>query len=328
MQTPQLSGHAQGGLDWNAYIDALVAIRGSLTALAEQLCLQRDFAEEVGSAERGLRRLRDRGRQDGGVWGQRVIAVFGLPRALEDRMRWMGHYHSRFTDLPTSVCAELLAGYDHPPVSASRARIWLQLGHASVALRLRQYERATHHLNQAKRVVHGNDAAAKAELELVLAYACSREQREQSDALLDQATTTLECAGINADDHACLFARLVDQRAYPLNRAPSGETDHEGALALYQSIPDDGPPFACCRRESGLGWTLLKLGRTEQALHHARASVSRAGDSGSLRLRAMALNLLATALGPKQGAAAKARVAAIAKALEDEELRARYTVRG
>lgn len=75
-----------------------------------------------------------------------------------------------------------------------------------------------------------------------------------------------------------------------------------------------------------MGWSLLRLGRTEEALTHARASVREAGDMGTLRLRAMALNLLCHALPTDSTASAEAgrRAAQIGKRLEDEELIGRY----
>ena len=80
-----------------------------------------------------------------------------------------------------------------------------------------------------------------------------------------------------------------------------------------------------CRRENGLGWSSLRLGDRTAAQHHARASVLHAGDSGSLRLRAMALNLLAATLEGEAAAHARRRAVGIAQRLEDEALRVRFS---
>lgn len=312
-----------GGLVWASYIDALVRERGSLAAVAAHLAAQRGYADDVASVERGLRRLRGRGHRDGGVWGRRAIAVFGVPHAVEQRVRWMGHYHSRFTDLPTSLCREILASWDCPPLSETSARSWIQLGFANVALRLREHERAVEHLRQAA-LATGADASVCIELGLVEAYLLARDDPAESGRLLDDVEASLAANTLEEDTHACLFARLVDQRAYALNKPLRGAPDHRGAVALYERIPEIAPPFARCRRHNGLGWSLLRLGDRERAVLHARASVSVAGDSGSLRLRAMALNLLARALGGDEGREAATRAEQIASRLEDEELIARY----
>jgi len=272
-------GHKTGqpGLDWEAYVHGLVAEHGSLAAVAAKLSAARAFAEDAGSVERGLRRLRGRGHHDGGVWGQRALAVFGLSAAAQDRVRWMGHYHSRFTDLPTSVCAELLATWNRPPVSESKTRVWVYLGLASVALRRRERSLATAHLTQARLALTAAPAAAQAEYALVAAYAAGRDSNEQVVECLHAASTALAASDIDAVDHACLVARKIDQEAYLLNKPRSGAPDHEAALALYERIPADGPPFARCRRETGLGWTRLRLGqRAELSRTAARACPWRA----------------------------------------------------
>ena len=101
-------------LDWSAYVDWMVGVAGSLAAVADRLAAHRGYRDDAGSVERALRRLRRRGTRDGGTWGARAIAVFGLPDAVHQRVRWLGQYHSRFTDLPASVTADLLRelGYD------------------------------------------------------------------------------------------------------------------------------------------------------------------------------------------------------------------------
>lgn len=315
------TGHV-AGFGWDDLVAGLVAERGSLSAVAMHLAAHRDFAEDAQSVERGLRRLRSRGSADGGVWGARVLRCFGLPRSVSQRVRWMGQYHTRFTDLPASLCEELLRPWDRPPISESPARIWIHLARTSLALRARRDPGPA--LKQAAMARHGAEPAARAELALVEAYAFTRDDPELGRRALADARVFLDEDGLDADDRACLFARWVDQAAYPLNRPREGPPDHEAALALYLQIPADGPAFATCRRENGLGWTRHKLGQRAAALEHARASVEAAGDVGSLRMRAMALNLLATVADGELARDARRRARAIADRLEDEALRARF----
>jgi hypothetical protein len=90
-------GHTTAsGLSWREYVDEIVRERGSLALAALHLAERRGVEEDVGSVERGLRRLRERGSKDGGVWGERALRCFGLPAAVDDRIRWMGQYHTRF----------------------------------------------------------------------------------------------------------------------------------------------------------------------------------------------------------------------------------------
>lgn len=311
-------------LDWARYIDLLIDQRGSLAALAAHLAAQRGFSDEVSTVERGLRRLRQRGHKDGGIWGRRVLALFGIPVSVEQRLRWMGHYHSRFTDLPTPICSELVLPWNQPPWSESRARVWVRLALANVALRRRQRALAVEHLVQAARVSPLSPAAA-AELGLVQAYAV---RADAAPPLLDEVERLLVVHdSIEPEHRACLWARLIDQRAYPLNKPATGTApDHAAALALYRSLPEEGPPFAQCRRHNGMGWSHLRMGEHERAIAHGVASEQQAGDAGSLRLRAMALNLLAHAHEPGSEEASRAATRArhIAEGLSDAELIGRY----
>ena len=313
------------GFDWGAYVAGLVETHGTLAAVAARVAQERGFVEEVTTIERGLRRLRDRGHRDGGVWGRRVLRCFGLPRQVTARVRWMGQYHARFTDLPRSLCRELLELWDRPPVSASPARIWIQLGLASVALRGRDLERAAEHIEQARRTEARAETAARIELALVAGYVASRRARHEVAGYLATAESELSRAELPADDRACLVARWIDQRAYELNRPPGDrQPDPAAALTLYESIPTaEAPPFALCRRANGLAWCHFHLGNRQAAIAHAQNSVQHAGDGGSLRLRAMALNFLARVLPGSQGDDARQRALAIARRLEDEELRLR-----
>ncbi|MBX3233655.1 MAG: hypothetical protein KIT84_21150 [Labilithrix sp.] len=319
-------GHDPGhGLSWRDYVDGLVEAHGSLAAVAERLARSRAYADDAASIERALRRLRTRGQHAGGVWGDRALAAFGLPDAAEARARWMGAYHSRFTDLPVPLCLDLVRLWDRPPVSeAPAARTWLALARASCALRAADEDGAVPHLRRA-RAAKG-PPEARAEVALVEAFVASRrapaEPREVA-RLLDEAERIVEREPMAADDRACLRARLVDQRAYALNRAG----DRAGAEALFAALPsEEVPPFALYRRASGLAYAAWKRGAKSEAAALARAAIEHAGDGGHLRLRAMALATLARILGARsvEAAAAKARAEAIVAALDDEALRLRF----
>jgi hypothetical protein len=290
-------------------VDGLVAEHGSLAAVAWKLVER--TGGDAASAERALRRLRGRGQQDGGACGARVLRAFGVPAGVEARVRWMGLYHSPFQDLPIDLCVDQLRVWDRPPVSDSRARVWLALGFASVALRRRDWDGAAACLARAS-ASPGRDAAA--ELELLFAGAYLRSKRGEPDGL-EQADAML-AGELDAGDRVCFFARLVDHRGYRLNRGGA----HGEALALYRTIPDEPHPFAAYRKAAGVAYGLWKTGDRDGALASARAACDRAGDGGYVRLRAMGLLLAWKIAGDED---ARARAEAIARRLGDDELLAR-----
>ncbi|MEZ4316824.1 MAG: hypothetical protein R3F61_04960 [Myxococcota bacterium] len=321
MPPGQDSGHLRGGFDWEAYVDGLVRRLGTLTAVAEHLSAERRHAESIASIERGLRRLRRTDHGDGGVWGRRTLAAFGLPRAVVDRVRWMGLYHSRFTDLPVPVASDLLRLWDRPPVRGSVAGAYVDLGLASTALRGGDPERAEQHL---ARIGRHAPLEAVVERALVQAFLWSRTDDARSLAALEEAEPLLGSPALSEHSRACMTARWIDQQAWRLNRGRAGAPDHYGALALYARLPSDGPAFARCRRHNGLGWTLHRMGRTAEAREHARSAVETAGDAGLLRLRAMALRLLAVVSDGPEAERARERSAHIAVELDDRILRDRF----
>lgn len=304
------------GFSWADYVGALVAAEGTLTAVAWKL-LGRGGPEDVASVERALRRLRTRGPREGGVWGQRLLRTFGVPHAIEQKLRWMGLYHSPFSDLPLPLCLDQLRLWDRPPLSDSRARVWLQLGLASVALRGRALDEAAACLDRAAAVA---SAPEDARIEILLARAYLESRTGSSagvDRLLDAAEALLATALLDPGDRACFTARLVDQRAFQLNR--SGQ--HDAALALYASLPSaDTHPFASYRRDAGLAYGYLRTGRRDEALRCAHRACEQAGDGGYTRLRVMALILLSRIEGPPAAAATLQRAGAIAARIGDQEL--------
>src|SRR5688500_13295707 len=94
------------GYSWGEYVAQLTADHGSLAAVALKLAELASTPEDSASVERALRRLRARGNLDGGDYGRRLLRAFGLPQPIEARVRWLGVYHSRFSDLPLSLCRD------------------------------------------------------------------------------------------------------------------------------------------------------------------------------------------------------------------------------
>lgn len=320
-------GQAPAAFSWAEYVAWIVDRHGSLAAAAERLAALRGYRDDAASIERALRRLRGRGQRDGGTWGARALGAFGLPDAVDARARWMGAYHSRFTDLPVPVCQDLLRLWDRPPVSDSPiAAVWLALAHTSAALRSADPAAAEPHLRRARASLRHAPPEARAELLLTEAFVQSRADAARVPALLDQVEP-LFTEAMPALDRACLFARWIDQRAYELNKARDARRpDPAAAEALYRRIPVEGAPaFALCRRANGLAYALWKQGHRDEGAALAREAVRHAGDGGHLRLRAMALRMVARIAGGEEGAEALRRALAIAAALDDEGLRLRFT---
>ncbi len=326
-QKPGHLGKPPAGYGWADYLAALVEQHGTLAAVAWKVLEHTDGAEDGASVERALRRLRSRGQRDGGSWGQRLLRVFGVPASVEARLRWMGLYHSPFGDLPLPVCRDQLRLWDRPPLSAARARLWIHLGFAHCALRARAFDEAEVHLARARAALAGANAgheAAQVEIALASAYAVGRpDEHGRAAPLLDDAERGLSGAGaatLSEADLVCFRARLVDQRAFALNRA--GE--HAAALARYEALPRaDVHPFASYRRDAGLAYGYHRTGRPAEARACAARAVEHAGDGGYTRLRVMGLILQTKVLGFPEAEDALQRAHAIAIRLEDDELLAR-----
>lgn len=307
------------GFTWDDYVEGLVEQTGSLTAVAERLAAVRAFEEDVGSIERALRRLRQRGLRSGGKWGARLVSIFGLPESVETRLRWMASYHSRFTDLPVPVCEDLVRLWDHPPTTERReSRAWLTLARASIALRRDDHESAATHLGQLEGEFDRLPIEARIELLLMSAFLASKAEHARVPELLARVEPLLGKVD-RAEERACFHARWIDQRAYELNKGRSAEPDAAKAEALYRSIPLGGaPPFVLCRRANGLAYALWKQGRAEEAANFAREAAEHAGDGGHVRLRVMALSMLARI--DHREIPARDRAIEMSKRLEDETL--------
>ncbi|MFO0723800.1 MAG: hypothetical protein U1E65_08470 [Myxococcota bacterium] len=319
----QKSGQGTAGVAfaWAEYIDGLIAEHGTLAALADRLAALRAYQEDVESVSRALRRLRTRGTEAGGVWGDRVLRAFGLPQPVDDRLRFMGQYHSRFVDLPLPLGIDLVQLWDRPPTNQSKpGRTWLSLAWATIELRARRFEEARAHLRTVSTLAP-LDPAAEVELCLALGVLDTRGQAQLEAPSLAQIPALL--AQIPAGpDHDCLAARYVGQRSHALNHR--GEIDR--ALELHLALPDTPRthPFARSRRANGIAYGLHRRGEIEAALREARRAASYAGDAGHVRLRAMALLMISRiGKGSPEAEEARARAGAIAEMLAEPTLRSR-----
>lgn len=309
-------GQNSGQPGWGAWIDALVEEQGTLTAVAQRLASARGNREAVESVERALRRLRGRGPVPGGVWGERLLRVFGLPDAIDARLRFMGSYHARFVDLPVPLCRDLVQLWDRPPTSDSVAgRFWIGLARATLALRARELDEAARLLD----ALRPGAVDAHARAEHALARAVSTARAAPAVVPVELAPVEAWLADVAPADAACLRARLVGQIAHAWNRAGR----HADAAAIHEALPDgpEVPAFARSRRANGLSYARLRLGDVPSALVHARAAARHAGDAGHVRLRAMALLQLArTTPDTDEGRDARERARAIAVLLADATL--------
>lgn len=323
-------GHPGTALDWASYLDELAGERGGLAQVAAELAAGRSFRDDVESISRALRRLRGRGSAAGGKWGERLLSTFGLPRAVDDRLRFMGSYHSRFVDLPVPLCADLVQLWDRPPTNESRSgRGWLSLARATLAMRRNQSSEIAVHLEAAASclagIARGNgDSQHLLAIEVALARAHFATRDDRTRVAPELATAEQLLAALpTTEDAYCLRARWAGQRAHALN---SGGEFARG-LALHEALADgnDVPPFARSRRANGLAYARLQLGDRVAALDHARMAATFAGDAGHVRLRAMALLMVVRIAGPTaEGIEAHHRAGAIARALADDTLTTRW----
>lgn len=313
-------GQNSGQPTWAVYLDGLVEEHGSLAAVGERMAALHGWREDVDSITRALRRLRLRGSLPGGKWGDRLLRTFGLPASVDARLRFMGSYHSRFVDLPVSLCTDLVQLWDRPPTSESRGgRLWLSLARATLALRARQPDEAATHLGTAKPLA-ADDPTAQIELALGESLLDSRARPTSVSTALAHVPALLQ--SLTGPDADCLRARHVGQVSHALNHA--GRIDE--AEALHLALPDTVAthPFARSRRANGLAYARFRHGDLAAALVHARLAARHAGDAGHVRLRAMALLMVVrVAAGTAEADDALARARTIAQALEDATLLSR-----
>lgn len=209
-------------------------------------------APELGSAQKGLRRLAARGQASGGQYGRWVIRHLGVPTDVEARLRWLAQYHSRFADLPTSIRRDHLRLWDRPPISESRAVAWVHVGLASVHHRRREVDPCRERLTAASK------AASEPHVRMEAGLLEARLASDDGDpAAATRALDAVEALlGDGADVERLPYrARLAGQRAFLLTRA-SPERFGE-ARALFEAVPaDTGVPFVDYRRTAGLASAL------------------------------------------------------------------------
>ena len=330
-------GEAQGGAGWGALLEAHVADFGGYAALADELVHRlasvADAPRERQTVEKGLRRLAGRGSKAGGQYGRWVLRYFGVPTTTQRWLAWLGQYHSRFADLPTSLRLEQLRLWERPPVSESPQLVWIHLGFASVWMRSQEPERAWARLEQAQRLAPRVGGAAALEASLLHARLLVERERAAAHAELERAGALLDTEQLSDAERACYRARLEGQRAYLHLHPESGEgAGLEAALACAQAIPaDTGLPFVDFRRAELLAYCARERAHFEQARALAAEAAEHAADAGLVRFRVMALKLLASIWQRGGDEAQHARVLAhaqrLARRLEDEELLHRVSSR-
>ncbi|MBX2799837.1 MAG: hypothetical protein KTR31_19315 [Myxococcales bacterium] len=298
---------------WADVVDHLVAECGSLAELARLLQQAAPpslrLSDDPQTVERGLRRLRARGQAAGDKYGRLLLRVMGVPLPLRRWARALGQYHSRLSDLSVDVRLDQLRQWDRPPISETSSSLWIQIGLASTAHRLRQPELVRRRLKLAATQL--SRAGAMARMELLLFEA---RLAKNATSLLQEAEAVLPSIR-DADEQLCYLARLQDQRAYRAARRRS-----EGlarAVELMEGLPDEGPPFVVFRRNHTLAWCVWKTGDVKEADWLAQRAATAAGDGGLLRFRCMALMLLGHI---RRDPGLFERAEAIAVSLGDEDL--------
>ena len=304
------------GCSWERYVDALVGAHGGWAALVDALIRRAgdvvDLPGDPQSIEKGLRRLASRDNAPGGQYGRWLLRFFAAPEPIEATARWMGQYHSRFSDLPLQLRRSQLLLWDRPPIAESPLAPWIHLGLASVALRTGESELVRQRLRRAR--ARPLEKAVRLEADL-LAARLARDEGDSSGAgdILGACEAVLD--ELEDDERQCYLARLLDQRAYGVIR---DRGDLEAARAHYERIPAVGPPFVRFRRAHGLAYCAWKRGDDATALAQARAACTHAGDGGFVGFRAMALELLGHILLPADATAVQARAAEIRRSLGSE----------
>ncbi|HEY6726471.1 MAG TPA: hypothetical protein VI197_20695 [Polyangiaceae bacterium] len=321
------------GFSWETVVLAFVSEAGGWAALSDELLRRTRGVAAVPSdphvVEKGLRRLAKRGQKPGGQYGRWLLRYFGVPASLERWAEWMGQFHSRFADLPTSLRFEQLNLWDRPPVTESRLAAWVHVGMASVLLRMRLEIDATRRLELAEASAAQAGTACQVEVALLRAKLLTDAgDRDGSRLLFERIEAWLTAPELSTDARACYHARLIGQRAYHLTRAlPGSEPDVSGALELFQQIHDEPfIPFVAFRKSNGVAYCRWRLGDTAAGIAEARRALQHAGDGGLVRFRIMALNLLARMLPEAESSAVRQRAETLSRLVEDDDLLRRLRV--
>ena len=320
------------GLAWSDYVGGWVEDRGSWTGLADELMARAaqtsGFPSDLQTVERGLRRLAKRDRKPGGQYGRWMLRFFGFTTDVGNWVKWMGQYHTRFADLPSSLRLSQLRLWNRPPVEESRLASWIELGLASVHQRLADYGEAERWLSRAETRVARAGVAAEIEADLFRAkLETDAGNRDAARMRFAQVEERLNEETLVRADALCYRARLAVQRGYHLTKeAPGEQVDFLAASALFTEIEEDvAVPFASFCKHSGLAYCRWKLGDTEEGAALARRAADFAGDGGLVRFRVMALNMLAGMVDANERELLRERAARMARQLEDEDLMQRVS---
>ena len=317
---------APAGLTWAEYIARWVAECGGWLPLADQLIHRAGDAVEIPSdpqtVERGLRRLARRDHKLGGQYGRWMLRFFGVTQPVEQWLRWLGTYHTRFSDLPSSLRLEQLALWNRPPIAESPLVCWIHLGIAHVHHTRLEHDACDQWLTRAELHAHAAGAAAQIEVALLRVESESNAKRHETACTrLNQAEQRLQATQLPELDALSYRARLGHARAVLLTRpAGDGVPDFLRARAHYLAIPDSTIPFVAFSKAFGLAYCAWKLDDPEAAARFAQRAADEAGDGGLVRMRVTALNMLSRVLGEDAAAAFNARAGRMAAALEDEDL--------
>lgn len=320
-------GHPPGGLVWADVVGALVREHGGWTALAEELVRRGkgafELPRDLGSIERGLRRLSGRGQREGGQYGRWLERCFGMPAGIERWLSWLGQYHRRFADLPVSMRARQLELWDRPPVRDAAAGAWIDLGVASVAMRKGDRAGVDARLARAASKLGRASAALRLEHGLFAARIASEDGDRAAEARLALSVEALLGAPeLSAEDAACYRARLLDAKAYRLLHPDAGVARLAEARACYEAIEGE-VPFALMRRALGLAYCDYREGARASALSRSLEAAEHAADGGLVRFRVMAFNLASRAADGPEASRLRERARRLSLLLEDEDLRAR-----
>lgn len=316
------------GLDWAGFLARWVEDTGGWTALSYELSHRArgvvDLPDDPQTIEKGLRRLGRRGHGDGGQYGRWMLRFFGLPADVSRWLRWMGQYHSRFSDLPVGLRAAQLSIWERAPIDESDRVAWLHLGQASVFMRTRDEPALERRLDLARKSAARAGVAAQLEVGLFLARRRSDARDEVGCAAqLDEVEALLRAGDeLDPDDRIIYASRLADQRAYRLLHPVEGARRLEEARRVYEDIDDRGGEvaFAAYQRSLGLAYCAWKMGRVSDARSSCERALDHAGDAGFVRFRVVALNLCSRIVDEPDDGPLRIRARRLARQLEDEEL--------
>ncbi len=232
----------------------------------------------------------------------RVLATFdALPRDVGERLRFMGQVplavrRSPATTSPARTSSS--CGTDHRPARPAAGRTWLSLARATLAF------------------PRGNDfdAAAEGHLRDRAGGRRRRCARSRKAERLQLGQAMIEARGAPAHEPRRARSRRraprrrgrwrcrLPARALRLSQARASARYQAGAvahgnLAAHEALRDgdDVHPFARSRRANGIAYGRYRLGDRDGALLAARRAAMFAGDAGHVRLRAMALLMIARA---------------------------------